>query len=122
MLYFFQFLSGISETGKYHVAYVYAVEIVKSNIQSQLGVIMFIAFSMSKLILCLSFYFVKGQSWIFMAYLALILAGISLIITYFFMPESPRFYYKKGQIQKSNEILEQMGKINNAKFEFDNDY
>ena len=44
MLYFLLFLGGISETGRYYVAYVYAIEFMPQKVQDATGLYIFLVF------------------------------------------------------------------------------
>ena len=88
-------LGGISETGRYYVAYVYAVEIFEISSQSLAGLAIFIVFSVAKVLICLQFMYIESRNWENLAYIAAFLAGSSLILTLLWMPESPRFLYSK---------------------------
>lgn len=44
MLYALMFLGGISETGRYYVAYVYCVEMMPKAVQDKTGLYIFLAF------------------------------------------------------------------------------
>ena len=46
-------LSGVGECGRYYVAYVYAIEIFPAHNQKDVGVLIFICFSVAKVFICL---------------------------------------------------------------------
>lgn len=91
VLYALLVLGGIAETGRYYVAYVYAIEIMPKRVQNMAGLYIFMVFSISKVFVCLYFWLSKGKEWKTCAYAALILATYSLIFTTIYLPESPRF-------------------------------
>ena len=91
VLYGLLVMGGVSETGRYYVAYVYAVEIMSKKTQNLAGLSIFMIFSISKVIICLYFFLSSSKDWVHMAYIALALASYSLVTTIFFLPESPRF-------------------------------
>ena len=91
VLYALLVMGGVSETGRYYVAYVYAVEIMSKKAQNLAGLSIFMIFSISKIVICLYFFISSSKNWVHMAYIALILATYSLVTTIFFLPESPRF-------------------------------
>ena len=47
MLYFLMFLGGISETGRYYVAYVYCVEMMPKKVQDSTGLYIFLVFGVA---------------------------------------------------------------------------
>ena len=66
---------------------------------------MFLCMTIIKL--AVSFYFMlyDTKEWKFLGYSALILGGISLIITLLWLKESPRFLYEKGQKDNALKVL-----------------
>ena len=95
LMYFFLVIGGISETGRYYVAYVYAIEIMPKRLQNVFGLIIFMSFATCKVIICLYFWVSTSKDWGHMAYAAMVLAIFSFIITFILMPESPRFLVSK---------------------------
>ena len=57
LLYLLMVLGGISETGRYYVAYVYAVEILPKRLQNTGGLAIFLTFSVTKVTICTYFVF-----------------------------------------------------------------
>jgi hypothetical protein len=53
-----------------------------------------------KMFFAFYFWFIS-KNWITMGYLALITAIISLVLTYYILPESPRFLYEKNRIKEA---------------------
>ena len=47
LLYFLMFMGGISETGRYYVAYVYTVEMMPKSAQNQAGLYIFLVFGLA---------------------------------------------------------------------------
>ena len=47
LLYFLLFLGGISETGRYYVAYVYAIEFMPKKLQDATGLYIFLVFGLA---------------------------------------------------------------------------
>lgn len=95
LMYIFLVIGGISETGRYYVAYVYAIEIMPKRLQNVFGLIVFMSFATCKVFICLYFWISASKDWGHMAYAAIVLAIFSFIITFIFMPESPRFLVSK---------------------------
>ena len=56
LLYAFLILAGVAETGKYYVAYVYAIEIMPKRLQNYGGLAIFFVFATAKVIICLYFW------------------------------------------------------------------
>jgi hypothetical protein len=79
------------------------------------------SFAACKVLICLYFLHSKAKDWRVMAYLAILLATGSLIVTYFILPESPRFMEGQKNYDEANKSLKQMQKINrtNLNFQFD---
>jgi drug/metabolite transporter (DMT)-like permease len=63
------------------------------------------SFATCKVIICLYFWLSSSKDWKYMAYVAIILAIISFILTYFYMPESPRFLVSKKRYDEALVIL-----------------
>ena len=105
MLYATIILGGVSETGRYYVAYVYAIEIMPERLQHISGLAIFFFMASIKIIVCLYFWTSEAKDWKVMSYIALGCAIVSFIGTIFFMPESPRFLLKKKKFSECAKIL-----------------
>jgi putative MFS transporter len=106
--YFLLFMGGISETGRYYVAYVYCVEFFPKNVQSKVGLGIFAVFGVAMTLIGLRFWFVVPRIWTWNAYIALVLAFISLIACVGWMPESPRFLYSRKKYAETEAIINKM--------------
>jgi len=95
ILYVLLVLGGISETGRYYVAYVYLVEIFPKRLQSNSGLFVFVSFSLCKASVCVYFIYSPNRQWFTVAYEALAFAIVSLLGTIIILPESPRFLAEK---------------------------
>ena len=71
------------------------------------------SFATCKVIICLYFWFSTSKDWQHMAYVAIVLAIFSFVVTYTFLPESPRFLVSKKRYDEAVEILENIKVINN---------
>ena len=91
VMYVLLVLAGVSETGRYYVAYVYANEILPSRLQNLGGLTIFISFSTTKVLICLYFMFSAERTWKVLGYIAIGFAVISFLLTTFMLPESPRW-------------------------------
>ena len=120
-MYFLLFLGGISETGRYYVAYVYAVEIAPKKYQNKAGLAIFIAFSIAKVLICLYFMLSVSKNWKVMGVIATILSIGSFVVTLFLLPESPRFLNGMKKYEEANSVLRKMQKFNgiNPTYKFD---
>ena len=112
LMYSFLVIGGISETGRYYVAYVYAIEIMPKRLQNVFGLIIFMSFAACKVVICLYLWFSTSKDWGHMAYAAIFLAIFSFIITFILMPESPRFLVSKRRYKEAAEILLKIKVIN----------
>ena len=92
MLYFLLFLGGISETGRYYVAYVYAIEFMPQRVQDSTGLYIFLVFGIAMTYIALQFWFITKDVFV-NNWIALCLALISLVTVTIYMPESPRFLF-----------------------------
>ena len=45
--------------------------------------------------------------------------AVLMLVTIFFIPESPKYYYSKGRFNEAREILNQIARHNKVKFKFD---
>jgi len=84
-------LGGVSETGRYYVAYVYANEVLPQRLQNLGGLTIFLCFSTAKVLICLYFMLSSERNWNVLGYIAIVLAAISFFLTCFMLPESPRW-------------------------------
>lgn len=112
LMYAFLVLGGISETGRYYVAYVYAIEIMPKRLQNRGGLAIFLIFATCKVAICLYFWQSSSKNWKFLGIVAICLATASLVLTAFFMPESPRFLHSKGQFEQAQRVLESVQRVN----------
>jgi len=96
---------GVSEVARYYVAYVYAVEILPKRMASVGGLVIFILFGVTKVLICFYFMFCPSKDWRRLAYCALCLAMASLIITIKGLKESPRFLFDRRQEGDMPEAL-----------------
>jgi hypothetical protein len=85
-------MGGVGETGRYYVAYVYAVEMMPSKVQNDAGLYIFLFFGLAMSYIALQFWFLTKE-WKVNAGISLLLASLSLISTIAWLPESPRFLY-----------------------------
>jgi putative MFS transporter len=92
LAYFLLFMGGVGETGRYYVAYVYAVEMMPSKVQNDAGLYIFLFFGLAMSYIALQFWFLTKE-WQVNAGISLLLASLSLISTIAWLPESPRFLY-----------------------------
>ena len=94
LLYVMMFLGGISETGRYYVAYVYAIEMMPEKVQDATGLYIFLVFGTAMTYIAVQFWFITKDCFV-NNWIALVLAIISLICVTIYMPESPRYLYSK---------------------------
>ena len=99
-LYVLMFLGGISETGRYYVAYVYIVEMMPAKVQDAFGIYIFFVFAFAMTWIALQFWFITKDVFV-NNYIALAMAGFSWITVIFFVPESPRFLFSTKQYEKA---------------------
>ena len=94
LLYTLMFLGGISETGRYYVAYVYCIEMMPEKVQDHTGLYIFLVFGAAMTYIALQFWFITKDCFV-NNWIALVLAIISLICVTIYLPESPRYLYSK---------------------------
>ena len=99
------FLGGISETGRYYVAYVYAIEVFPKRLQSNAGISIFLVFGCCKVMICLYFMLSSSKEWKVLAYTGISFAVLSLLITVIKLPESPRFLFSKRRFSQAEKVL-----------------
>lgn len=105
LLYCLLILGGISETGRYYVAYVYAIEIFPKRLQSFMGLVIFMSFSLFKVLICIYFWQSTDKNWRVCGYFALAFAIASFVSVSFALPESPRFLASTGKHEQAISIL-----------------
>ena len=117
-LYVLLFLGGVSETGRYYVAYVYAIEMMPKRVQDATGIYIFLVFAFAMTYIALQFWFITKDvftnNWI-----ALVLALMSLVSVTLFMPESPRFLYSQKRFTECKEVLKKIIEMNGRKIDSD---
>ena len=111
MLYFLLFLGGISETGRYYVAYVYAIEFMPQKVQDSTGLYIFLVFGVAMTYIALQFWFITKNVFV-NNWIALCLAVTSWISVIIYMPESPRFLFSNKQFEKAKQVLQKIARVN----------
>ena len=91
-LYLLLFLGGISETGRYYVAYVYAIEFMPKKVQDSTGLYIFMVFGVAMTYIALQFWFITKDCFV-NNWIALGLALLSFVSVTLYMPESPRYLF-----------------------------
>jgi MFS family permease len=99
MAYALLFIGGLSETGAYYVAYVYCVEMMPLRFQNYGGLLIFLVFAFVKMFFGIYFWKISNN-WLPMAYIAIVLDVISLVLCLLFLPDSPRYYYSTKKFYK----------------------
>jgi MFS family permease len=94
-MYFILFMGGISETGRYYVAYVYAVEFMPKHFKDKTGLYIFVCFGVCMVLIAIRFWAISERVWTWNAYLAIVLAITSMVGTIVWLPESPNFLYSR---------------------------
>jgi MFS family permease len=112
VLYGLVILGGISETGRYYVAYVYVVEIFPKRLQSFAGLCIFMTFACAKVTVCLYFVLSNSRDWVYLGYTAIALAIISFLMTSLLVSESPRWLASKNRIVEAENILAKISQSN----------
>lgn len=110
-LYFLLFMGGISETGRYYVAYVYVIEFVPSRYQNNAGLYVFMVFGFVMTYIAMQFWFII-KYWQINAVWAIGLALISFVCTVAWMPESPRFLYSRKRFPEAAAVIERIARFN----------
>ena len=113
-LYFLLFMGGISETGRYYVAYVYLIEFVPARFQNNAGLYIFMVFGVVMTYIAMQFWFIV-KYWQVNAVWSLALSIFSLVVTFVWMPESPRFLYSRKKFQEASLIMARIAKLNLGK-------
>lgn len=72
----------------------------------------FITFGVAKIMICIFFMFSPSRDWVDLGYVALVFAVISLVLTTFFLPESPRFLVGQQKYEEALKILSQIQNVN----------
>jgi MFS family permease len=111
LAYLLLFIGGLAETGAYYVAYVYCVEMMPEVYQNLGGLSIFLVFAFVKMFFSIYFWFLS-KNWIGMAIIALVTATISLVLTIFIMPDTPRYLYSNKKFDKVREVLKFVQKLN----------
>ena len=104
LAYFLLFMGGISETGRYYVAYVYLVEFMPIRLQNSAGLYIFVVFGFVMTYIAMQFWFII-KYWQINAAIALVLAFASLILTVAWLPESARFYYGRKRFREAAAVM-----------------
>lgn len=111
-LYFLLFLGGVSETGRYYVAYVYCVEMMPERVQNATGLYIFLVFGFAMTYIALQFWFITKDCYV-NNWIALGLALLSLVLVTTWLPESPRYLFSRKEFAKAKKVIHQIAKTNN---------
>jgi membrane protein YdbS with pleckstrin-like domain len=68
------------------------------------GLAIFLVFAFVKMFFCVYFWFIS-KNWFGMAYIALVTCIISLVMTIFVIPESPRYLYGRKKFEETRTAL-----------------
>lgn len=109
--YFILFIGGISETGRYYVAYVYCVEMMPKKFQSLSGLMIFVVFGCLQILFSIYFWFISKQ-WENMAYCSAFLCVASFVMTILYLPETPRFLFGKKKFDEARKVLRKIAVFN----------
>lgn len=118
-LYVLLFFGGISETGRYYVAYVYAVEMFPKKWHDWTGLMIFMVFAFAMTYIALQFWFITKDCYV-NNYIALTLAILSWFSVMFTLPESPRFLFSKKRFAEARAVLGKMAEKNGHGAELSN--
>lgn len=121
LLYFLMFMGGISETGRYYVAYVYAVEMMPKEQQNKTGLYIFMVFGFAMTYIALQFWFLTKDVFV-NNFIAFGLATVSLVAVTLFMPESPRFLFSRKEFAKCKDVIGQIAKVNGTEDQISNNF
>ena len=111
--YFLLFMGGISETGRYYVAYVYLIEFVPARYQNNAGLYIFMVFGFAMTFIAMQFWFII-KYWQINAVWALTLAITSFVLCYAWLPESPRFLYSRKRFQSAAAVMARICETNTS--------
>eukprot|EP00347_Sterkiella_histriomuscorum_P017312 403349866 len=114
LAYILLFFGGISETGRYYVAYVYCVEMMPTKYQNLSGLMIFVVFGCLQILFSIYFWFIC-KDWANLAYLGGILTIISFALTLWKLPETPRFFFSKKKFHEARKILLDIAEFNGKK-------
>lgn len=104
LAYFLLFMGGISETGRYYVAYVYLVEFMPIRLQNNAGLYIFIVFGVAMTYIAMQFWFIT-KYWQINTVFSIILSLLSIGLTVYWLPESPRFYYGRKRFREAANVM-----------------
>ena len=112
-LYVLMFLGGISETGRYYVAYVYCVEMMPKRVQDSTGLYIFLVFGVAMTYIAVQFWFITKDCYV-NNFIAIGLAVISWVSVAIWLPESPRFLFSRKEFDKVRAVIHQIAKTNST--------
>lgn len=76
------------------------------------GLAIFFVMSLIKIAVCLYFWISDARDWKTMSYVALASAVVSLVLTIFAVPESPRFLLKSKKYEECAKVLMTIQRVN----------
>mmetsp|Transcript_28234 Transcript_28234/g.37664 ORF Transcript_28234/g.37664 Transcript_28234/m.37664 type:complete len:181 (-) Transcript_28234:911-1453(-) len=118
LLYTLMFLGGVSETGRYYVAYVYCVEMMPKSVQDATGIYIFLVFGFAMTYIGLQFWYLTKDVYL-NNWIALFVGLASWLTVLFWLPESPRFFYGHKKFDKAREVILKMARVNGTMSLFD---
>jgi MFS family permease len=97
-LYGFIFIFGMSAAPRYSISYVYALELVSSEYETFYGMLCMTVDSISMILFGFYFYYIKDMNGIL--YFLAIIQTAAIIFLIYYVPESPKYLYDKGETNK----------------------
>ena len=73
------------------------------------------------ILIAIRFWAISDRIWTWNAYLAIVLAILSMITTIVWLPESPNFLYSRKRFKDAETVIEKIYKVNNNGLEEDDD-
>ena len=65
------------------------------------------------ILIAIRFWAISDRIWTWNAYIAIVLAILSMIATIVWLPESPNFLYSRKRFKDAEKVIEKIYKVNN---------
>lgn len=117
VLYMFIFLFGMTAAPRGALSFVYALELTTKRHEAFYSMLTMVCDSSGLIVLGTYFYFVKDMKPVI--YALVVIQSLLIVLVGVFMPESPKFLYEKGELERFRKAMQQIAKLNGKYIEIE---